>query len=225
LRPEGEDVSSSLPMSSALAGFKRALLEQRDRRHAALKSAADDDLAGIITARRLEVERAVPSMRKRNQARLSEGIREYRRAAGLKKKECEPELMGFFLEKLEEAVRLRLKELRASGRYREVMEALAAEAQKILGPCQAALVEKGDEDFLAFMTSPPRPDGFQVRGELEDSWGGLVMVGSGGRLVDNTLKTRWKRLSPSLMTSLHRDFFSDFSDFSDFTDSTDAPHA
>jgi hypothetical protein len=187
-----------------LAGFKEALLIQHKKRCLALKRSVDEDLADIITARRIEVEGVVYGLRRSREKRLEEGLKANVRHAKRRKKEYEAELRGVFFETLERTVRSRLEAFRRSPRYGEVLAALAEEAQlrththtnKDSAIHWVALVEKGDALFL-----PPSSRGNirEVREELRDAWGGLVLVeaGGGGRIVDNTFHARWRRLSPS----------------------------
>jgi vacuolar-type H+-ATPase subunit E/Vma4 len=203
---ETSPISEILDISEpdGLAGFKRALLEQHRKRHIALKWAADEDLANIIMARRLEVEGIVHSIRLGNEAKLRDGTRENQRRARLKKREYESELIEVFFEKIESALRLRLEEFRRSPEYGRAMEALAVEARELLGGGPAvALVEKGEGVFLRSLD-------LEVMEELVDCWGGLVMLSEGvdknGPLVDNTFKTRWKRLYPSFALLLCKNF-------------------
>jgi vacuolar-type H+-ATPase subunit E/Vma4 len=189
-----------------LAGFKEALLIQHKKRCAALKRSVDDDLADMITARRIEVEGIVYGLRRRREKHLEEALQANSRYVKRQKKNYDAELQGIFFEALEEAVRSRLETFRRSPRYGSVLTALAAEAQ---GQAQAqaqaqenvsfpwvALVEKGDALFLS---PSSRGNIREVREELRDVWGGLVLVeaGGGGRIVDNTFRTRWRRLSSS----------------------------
>jgi vacuolar-type H+-ATPase subunit E/Vma4 len=183
-----------------LAGFKEALLVQHKKRCAALKRSVDDDLADMITARRIEVEGIVYGLRRRREKHLEEALQANSRYVKRQKKNYDAELQGIFFEALDEAVRSRLETFRRSPGYGAVLTALAAEAQ---GQAQenvsfpwVALVEKGD----ALLLSPSsRGNIREVREELRDVWGGLVLVEAdgGGRIVDNTFRTRWRRLSSS----------------------------
>ncbi|MDR1379831.1 MAG: hypothetical protein LBJ36_12395 [Synergistaceae bacterium] len=199
-RPSGELLDDREPGSEDLVGFKEALLAQHKKRCLALKRSVDEDLADIITARRIEVERIVHSLRRSHEKHLEEVLKTNLHHVKRQKKSYEAELQDIFFETLEKAVRSRLETFRHSPRYGAVLEALAVEAQTCIQGNSTlswvALVEEGDALFL-----PPSSRGNirEVREELWDVWGGLVLVeaGGGGRVVDNTFRARWKRL-PSL---------------------------
>jgi hypothetical protein len=203
--------------SADLIGFRNALLEQHKERYFALKRSVDDDLADIITARRLEVEGIVQAVRRFCETRLAEGLKANRRYEKLQKRMYAVELQNAFFRELEEAQQRRFEVFRRSPRYKDAMYALAAEALENYGlsirtqggkpPRELrliALVEKGDAVFL-----PPQENIVEIREELKDVWGGLALVEErkgGGRLVDNTFRTRWRRLYPSFVAG-HRDVF------------------
>jgi hypothetical protein len=61
-----------------------------------------------------------------------------------------------------------------------------------------ALVERGDAACLD-SCGTARASIVEIRENLKDKWGGLVLVEAGkerGRFLDNTLRTRWERLRP-----------------------------
>ncbi|MDR1873830.1 MAG: hypothetical protein LBQ90_02290 [Synergistaceae bacterium] len=183
-----------------LSGFREALTAQHMERSLALKRAVDEQIADMIMARRLEVEGIVHRLRCASKAGLSEGLSANRRHGELRMRSCRAELRNEFVELLENRIAGRLKALRSTREYGKTMEALAEEASEGLSPPFVALVEKGDAAFLR-----ARGDIRELREELRDAWGGLVLIEADkkmGRLVDNTFRTRWRRLYP---------FFSGFS--------------
>jgi hypothetical protein len=188
-----------------LAGFREALLVQHKKRVLALKRSLDEDLADIITARRIEVEGVVHGLRRDREKLLEEGLRANRRYETHQKNIYEMELRDLFSQALEKAVRSRLEAFRRSPRYGSALAALAAEAQTQENSAfpWVVLVEKGDALFLSRSLSPGG-NIREVREELADVWGGLMLVETGeggknesGRIVDNTFRTRWRRLYPS----------------------------
>ncbi|MDR3231283.1 MAG: hypothetical protein LBT65_07575 [Synergistaceae bacterium] len=182
-----------------LSGFREALAVQRMERTLALKRAVDEEIADIITARRLEVEGVVHRLRRASAAELNAGLSASRRYGERRMRSCRIELRNAFFERMEDRIAERLRELRSSRGYGQIMAALAKEAAENLSPPFVALVERGDAVFL-------RSDGDirEVREDLENVWGGLVLTEAEGRgLVDNTFRTRWKRLRPSLAGELH----------------------
>jgi vacuolar-type H+-ATPase subunit E/Vma4 len=195
-----------LPELNDLAGFEEALLEQHKKRCLVLKRSVDEDLADMITARRLEVERIVHNLGRSSEKRLSEGQKALRRRAELQKKAFMIELQDTLLGRLEEKVRARLEAFRRSPRYGDAMNALAAEARKALPSPSVLWVEKGDSVFL-------KPEGnvLEVREELKDAWGGLVLAEKKekGKVVDNTFRTRWRRLCPFFVVE-HREALTEF---------------
>ena len=192
----GKSAFPSLTEGDDLSGFWAAMLAQHRDRCLALKRVVDDDLADMITARRLEVEGIVHGLRRSCAARLIEGLEANRRVEERQKRACEAEVQEVFSALLEDALRLRLEDFRRSPEYRDVMEALAAEALKALPSPLAILVEKGDGGVLS-------PGGVfrEIREELEGVWGGLILVGE-GQVVDNTFRTRWRRLRSSFTSIL-----------------------
>jgi vacuolar-type H+-ATPase subunit E/Vma4 len=187
-----------LPEADDLAGFKKALLGQHRERCLALKRLVDEDLADMITARRIEVERIVHGLRRSRERRFDEGTRANRRHVELQKKAFKIEVRDRLFRRLEEKVRASLEAFRCSSRYGDAMEVLAAETLKILPVPSTVWVEKGDSIFL-------KPGGniLEVCEGLEGAWGGLLTEAKeGGRLVDNTFRTRWARLRPFFITEL-----------------------
>jgi hypothetical protein len=189
-----------------LAGFKNALLAQHRERYLALKRSVDEDLADMITARRLQVERIVHDLRRSCEKLLDEGLKANRRRVELQKKAYKVELQDDVFEHLEKRVRARLEAFRRSPGYGDAMETLVAEARDVFPFPSIAWVEKGDSAFLK-----PSGNVLEVREELQNAWGGLVLVEAkesesiwreGARLVDNTFRTRWRRLCPSFAAGL-----------------------
>jgi vacuolar-type H+-ATPase subunit E/Vma4 len=147
----------------------------------------------MITVRRLEVERIVYNLRRSHEKRFDEGLKANRRHVELQKKALKIELQASLFEGLEEKVRARLEAFRRSPRYGDAMRALIAEAREVLPSPSILWVEKGDSAFF-------KPEGsvLEVREELKDVWGGLVLTEKKekGKVVDNTFRTRWRRLRP-----------------------------
>ena len=193
-----------MPELDDLAGFKEALLEQHKERCLVLKRSVDEDLADMITARRLQVERIVHNLGRSREKRLNEGLKANRRRVELQKKSYKIELQDSLIEFLEEKVRARLEAFRRSPRYGDAMKALLAEARGPMSLPSIVWVENGDSAFL-------NPDGsvLEVREGLKDVCGGLLIEGKeSGRLVDNTFRTRWHRLRPFFIAE-HEEVFTE----------------
>jgi vacuolar-type H+-ATPase subunit E/Vma4 len=191
-------------LSPDVEGFKRALLIQYQKRCREMKRDVDEDLADIITTRRIEVEKIVHDLRRSSEKRLAEGLKNNRRCAELRKKVSMSELQKGFFEHLEELVRSRVEEFRRSPRYESAMRNLALEALEHFPFPAVALVERGDAACLSALA-----DGSggvrEVREELRDVWGGLVLAEAGkerGRFLDNTFRTRWRRLHAAFAEKL-----------------------
>jgi hypothetical protein len=195
-----------------LEGFKKALLIQHRKRCLEMKREVDEDLADIITTRRIEVEKIVHDLRRSSEERLAGGLKNNRRYAELQKKICMSELQKGFFEHLEELVRSRMEAFRRSSRYESAMRNLALEALNHFPFPAVALVERGDAGFLPVSVSVPGAFGAgpgairEVREELRDVWGGLVLVEAGkerrGKVLDNTFRTRWRRLHSAFAEKL-----------------------
>ncbi|MDR3265188.1 MAG: hypothetical protein LBT15_04155 [Synergistaceae bacterium] len=205
-----------------LSGFREALLAQHMERTLARKRVVDEEIADIITARRLEVEGVVHRLRRASADELNEGLSANRRYGESRTRFRRAELRDDFIARLEKSVAGRLRELRSAPGYGRILIALAVEAAEVLSPPFVVLVEKGDAVFLTSETgfsdrtgnNPQASEGStplafdfnrdvsEIREDLKDSWGGLVLVGAKGRLVDNTFRTRWKRLYPSFAGKL-----------------------
>lgn len=182
-----------------LAGFRDALLVQYRERYLALKRSVDEDLADIITARRLEVESIVHRLHRSAADRLREGRLDNRRYAERCIRKCRAALQNDFVERLEKAIALRAAVFRSSERYGDAMNVLTSEALERFEGSAIALVEKGDAVFLK-----PSDRVREVREDLKDAWGGVVLLErEKGRRVDNTLRTRWKRLCPAFLSDFH----------------------
>jgi hypothetical protein len=200
-RETGPDPGRAL--SPDLEGFKEALSAQYRKRCVEMKREVDEDLADIITARRIEVEKVMHDLRRSGEERLAAGLRDNRRDAELRKKVCMSELQEIFFERLEDSVRSRVEAFRHSFRYESAMRDLALEALNHFPFPAVALVERGD---AAYLPAPGGDRGIQeVREDLRDVWGGLVLVEAGkerGRVLDNTFRTRWRRLHAAFAEKL-----------------------
>jgi hypothetical protein len=168
-----------------------------------MKREVDEDLADIITTRRIEVEKIVHDLRRSSEERLAAGLKNNRRYAELQKKICMSELQKGFFDHLEELVRFRVEAFRRSSRYESAMRELALEALDHFPFPAIALVERGDAACLpapgVLGVGAGRGVIQEVREELREVWGGLVLVEArkergGGKILDNTLRTRWRRL-------------------------------
>jgi vacuolar-type H+-ATPase subunit E/Vma4 len=197
-----------------LEGFKRALLLQHRKRCAEMKRRIDEDLADIITARRIEVEKIVYGLRRACEKHLSDGLRNNRRRAELQKKIRMSELQKGFFDHLEARVRSRAEAFRRSPRYESAMRNLALEALEHFPFPAAALVERGDAAFLSSLVAEGARRGAgeirEIREELRDVWGGLILTEAGkervgGKLLDNTFRTRWRRLHAAFAEKLWRE--------------------
>jgi vacuolar-type H+-ATPase subunit E/Vma4 len=197
-------------LSPDLEGFAKALLIQTQNRCLAMKREVDEDLADIITARRIEVEKIVHDLRRGGEKRLEEGLKSNRRHAELRKKVCMSELQEGFFEHLEALVRARAEAFRRSSLYGRAMRSLALEALEHFPFPAVALVEEGDAVHLDPRGGSPRSGNpleniQEVREELRDAWGGLVLAEAGkerGRFLDNTFRTRWRRLHAAFAEKL-----------------------
>jgi hypothetical protein len=188
-----------------LEGFKKALMIQHQERCLKMKREVDEDLADIITTRRIEVEKIVHDLRRSGEKRLAEGLKNNRRYAELQKKVRISELQKGFFEHLEELVRFRVEEFRRSDRYESAMRNLALEALEHFPFPAVALVERGDAAYLSAFGAGGHRGIREVREELRDVWGGLVLAEAGkerGRLLDNTFRTRWRRLHTAFAEKL-----------------------
>jgi vacuolar-type H+-ATPase subunit E/Vma4 len=171
-----------------------------------MKREVDEDLADIITTRRIEVEKMARDLRRSCEKRLADGLKNNRRYAELQRKVSMSELQKGFFEHLEDLVRSRMEAFRRSPLYESAMRNLALEALERFPFPAVALVEKGDAAcLLAPDAADVRRNVREVREELRDVWGGLVLVGVGkerGRVLDNTFRTRWRRLHAAFAEKL-----------------------
>ena len=184
--------------SGDLSKFEAVLWAQHEERCSALKRSVDEDLADIIMARRLDVEKRVHDSRRSCKKRYEEGVAANRRRIELRKKDLEADLRKALLKRMEEALKLRFEEFRLSPAYGQVMQYLFSEAREKFPLPSVLLLEKGDAVFLeAEGTIEGRAE--EIREDLKDVWGGLVLVEARktrGRVFDNTFRARWNRLLP-----------------------------
>ena len=196
----GDKLNEEKSRLEEFSGFKEAILEQYKARYVALKREADEEIADMIAARRIEVEKTVHELLVSCEKKLAEGLRANRRHAEFRVAAFHSEILTLLLSELEERAKARIGDLRGSERYGLVMRCLAEEADRVIQAPVVALVEKGDAVHLKSCKNIR-----EVREELDGTWGGLMVVElAGARLIDNTLRARWKRLSPVLIQSLQR---------------------
>lgn len=202
-------MQDSLEQIQDLSDFRSALSFQFEERIQTLKRAVDEEMADIITARRMEVEGIVYRLRRAAAQRLNDGLRANRRYGERRAKAGEVGLRSDLMGRLEARISEGLRDFRRTSprEYEEVLRALAEEASEGLESPLVALVEKGDAGFLKGRKEIC--DICEVREELEDVWGGLVLVEAGkgeSRLVDNTFRTRWRRLYPAFLEEFRECF-------------------
>lgn len=180
-----------------LAQFMDALRKEHEERVETLKKQVENDIADAISLRRRSVEKRIVEIRsahdleaerlfQRNQQNICNQLRkdffaEYNRLAS----------------EIEMQVETELKELkRQPARYKKVMESMLNEALSVCpAPCDV-IVHPGDEPFF---NQKKEVRTVKVDTALE-SWGGcIVMSEKGDFIVDNTFKTRWEKLAPSII--------------------------
>lgn len=180
-------------------GFKAELLRQYGKRCQLLKRQVDEEIADTIMERRIAIEKTVHGLRTAHKKKLDMGLSANRRRAELHRSACFDAIRSAVVSRLEEKLAARVADLRRSEWYAPLMRALALEAGAVFQAPAVALVEPGDAIHLT--TCPAIRE---VREELNDVWGGLVLFDDRGRRVDNTLRTRWEALRLQAVRAVER---------------------
>ncbi len=97
-------------------------------------------------------------------------------------------------------VREHLADLRAEPSYPSLLRALAGEALEALPEASTILVDRRDADAMRAVVNEADPSGerdLRVESSLE-TWGGVEVATSDGRLVRNTLEERLERATTYL---------------------------
>jgi len=179
-----------------LEAFKASLRAEYRKRIEELRAQYEEELSEAASKRRQEVELQVARMRRDQEGR-------YRKALGEAQEHILAEMrhkvsafanesVALALENIEERITRLQKDPKT---YNALVRDLVTEAVDVLGEPAVVFVDVGEGGLI-----PDHPLIERVREEPMACWGGCMVkdVATGTRLVDNTLKTRWKRAEKSL---------------------------
>ncbi|MBL3539267.1 hypothetical protein [Aminivibrio sp.] len=189
-----------------LESFKEALEREHLEKVRLLEMARDEEIADLIAARRLSVQKKVAALRKEQEDR-------FRLLAEETRKNASASATAFFLEAFSnltasfgEELRKMAETLRISDRerYGRALSRLAEEALECFGRPAVLLVEKGEGELLRKTAENGGLfDGVEIREANLNGWGGCLAE-TENEILDNTLLTRWGRMSACFSLSLSR---------------------
>jgi hypothetical protein len=189
-----------------LESFKEALAREHLEKVRLLERNRDEEIADLIAARRLSVQKKVSALRKEQEER-------FRFLAAEKRKSASASAGAFFLGEFSnlgtsfgEELRKMAETLRSFDRegYGRILARLAEEVLGACGRPAVLLVEKGDAELLR-ETAGNRSlfEGVEIREANLNGWGGC-RAETENEILDNTLLTRWGRMSSRFSLRLSR---------------------
>ncbi len=187
-----------------LEAFKASLRAEYRKRIEELRTQYEEELSDEASKKRQEVELQVARMRSDQKRRFRKAVKEAQEHIVAEMRHqvsaLTNESVALALERIEERI-TRLREDPKT--YASLMRALVAEAVDALGEPAIVFVDVGECGL-----PPEHPLIEGVREDSMDCWGGCKVkdAATGTRLVDNTLKTRWKRAEKSLRFLLSESF-------------------
>jgi vacuolar-type H+-ATPase subunit E/Vma4 len=187
-----------------LDAFKEALRAEYRERIEELRAQYEEELSDAASKKRQEVELLVARMRSDQERRYRKVVTEAQEhiLAEMRQKvsALTNESVKLALDSIEERI-IRLREDKKT--YAPLLRDLVTEAVDVLGESALVFVGVGERGL-----TPDHPLIEGVQEEPMDCWGGCIVkdTATGTRLVDNTLKTRWKRAEKSLRFLLSESF-------------------
>jgi vacuolar-type H+-ATPase subunit E/Vma4 len=187
-----------------LEAFKEALRAEYRKRIEELRAQYEEELSDAASKKRQEVELLVARMRGDQKRRYRKVVTEAQEhiLAEMRQKVSAliNESVKLALDSIEERI-IRLREDKKT--YAPLLRDLVTEAVDVLGESALVIVDVGERGL-----TPDHPLIERVQEEPMDRWGGCIVkdTATGTRLVDNTLKTRWKRAEKSLRFLLSESF-------------------
>ena len=199
-----------------LASFRQALREEHERKFALLEKERNDFLADLIAERRAYVELRVKEMRREQEGRFiallgekrKEGIASVRKAL-LQHFDSLNRLCG---EQIKEKIFSLRKE--RPEEYAALLHFLVREGLEAAGRPAVVSLEPGEGVLLSAHADSPFGEGVEITEEPREGWGGCRIT-SGTTVIDNTLSSRWNKLSGDFtrkLSLLLNDTFSEIHD-------------
>ena len=189
-----------------LESFKDALGREHLEKVRLLERERDEEIADLLAARRLSVQKKVAALRKEQEDR-------FRFLAAEKRKNASASAGAFFLGEFSnlgasfgDELRKMAETLRTSDRerYGRVLSRLAEEALQYCGRPAVLLVERGDGELLREAAEKSGLfEGVEIREANLNGWGGC-RAETENEILDNTLLTRWGRMSSCFSLRLSR---------------------
>ena len=199
-----------------LASFRQALREEHERKIATFEKERNASLDELIGERRAQVELRVKEMRREHEHRFTLLLEEKRkegialvRASLLRHFDSLNRLCG---EGMKEKI-LSLRKNRTE-EYTSLLLFLAREGLDAAGLPAVISVEPGEAVLLSACCDFPPGEGVEIVEEAREKWGGC-RVTSGTTLIDNTLFSRWNKLSGEFALELSRLLNDTFSEIHD----------
>ncbi len=199
-----------------IASFRQALREEHERKIARLEREQNAALDELIGERRAQVELRVKEMRREHEQRFSLLLEE-------KRKEGIASVRTSLLQHFDSLNRLcgdRMKEKSLSLRknrdaeYTALLLLLAREGLEAAGLPAVISVEPGEAVLLSTTGDFPLGEGVEIIEEPRHKWGGCLVT-SGTTVIDNTLSSRWNKLSGEFALELSRLLNDTFSEIND----------
>ena len=199
-----------------LSSFRQALREEHERKIARLEKERNASLDELIGERRAQVELRVKEMRREHEQRFSHLLEE-------KRKEGIASVRSSLLRHFDSLNRLcgdRMKEKILSLRknrtaeYASLLLSLAREGLEAAGLPAVISVEPGEAALLSSSGEFPFGERVEIVEEPREKWGGCRIT-SGTTVIDNTLFSRWNKLSGEFALELSRLLNDTFSEIND----------
>ncbi|NLB82874.1 MAG: hypothetical protein GX791_01380 [Synergistaceae bacterium] len=199
-----------------IVSFREALREEHERKIARLERERNGSLDELIGERRAQVELRVKEMRREHEQRFSLLLEEKRkegiasvRTSLLQHFDSLNRLCG---DKMKEKI-LALRKNRTA-EYATFLLFLAREGLEAADLPAVISVEPGEAVLLSTSGDSPLGEGVEIVEEPREQWGGCRIT-SGTTVIDNTLSSRWNKLSGEFALELSRLLNDTFSEIND----------
>ncbi len=193
------EASSDIQSEMDMEKFKKALLDEKDRKLEAIRQETEKRISDLIVDKRLIVEKKVSSLRKEQKERYERFIKREEEAINHLVLTQVEDFSSELMELMEKRILSGFEDLLSNkGKYRIVLNKLAGEGLQIIDGPVDIQVEPGQSDLI------DRSDRIENIHEKDTgSCGGCIIFSADGRIIiDNRLLYRWKRIKPEYLRRL-----------------------
>ncbi len=175
-------------MSPDLAAFSEVLEERFQAKLRQSEADFEDQAMALIVQRRTEAEQRVAQLEQTYQRKRQELQGIHQRTLREIDSEGRRRLVDFRFSRMEEALREALAEFRQGPDYGDYLIKLVDGTRALLG----GIIGFRCEGLEARLLRPRYPD-LILEERLLDRWGGVLVLGEGGAIVDCTFRTCWEK--------------------------------